>query len=226
MRSSRIMPCIALAAVLLPFILAAAAAADDPVTWEFDETTEGEDIYWTSPTAVRPDAAEYQGEYELSGVWVKIIIFIPIWVEVTDMIPPEYLSGSSTIAGPAPIVLFDAYVAYPEPPEEPGIAANLKIGLDADGYGSLAATDIVLGTLDLGEYGEVDLEGLRIAGQVTVTAIGTARPADINGDGVVDTADLLMLLADWGCTGDCVGDVDDDGDTDTNDLLLLLGDWG
>ncbi|MDY7107899.1 MAG: hypothetical protein SYC29_04605 [Planctomycetota bacterium] len=226
MRSNRIMLGLALAAMSLPFVFAALAAADDPVTWGFDETTEGEDVYWTSPTPVRPDAAEYQGEYELTGVWVKIIVFIPIWVEVTDQIPPEYLSGSDTIAGPAPIVLFDEHVVYPEPPEEPGIEAKLKIGLDANGYGYLEATDIVLGTLDLGEYGEVDLEGLRIAGTITVTAVGTYRPADINGDGVVNTADLLLLLADWGCTGTCEGDVDGDGDTDTNDLLLLLADWG
>jgi len=48
-------------------------------------------------------------------------------------------------------------------------------------------------------------------------------PADLDGDGDVDTADLLFLLGAWG-TPD--GDVDFDGDTDTADLLLLLGSWG
>jgi hypothetical protein len=48
-------------------------------------------------------------------------------------------------------------------------------------------------------------------------------PEDINGDGDVDTADLLFLLAAWG-TPD--GDVDGDGDTDTADLLALLAAWG
>jgi hypothetical protein len=48
-------------------------------------------------------------------------------------------------------------------------------------------------------------------------------PADFDGDGDVDTADLLHLLACWGT--DC-GDVDGDGDTDTADLLALLGAWG
>jgi hypothetical protein len=214
------------AAIVLPIGLTAGAAADDPVTWYFEETTEGEDVYWTSPTAVRPDAAEYLGEYELTGLWVKIIIFVPIWVEVTDLVPPEYLYGSDTIDGPAPIVLFDEYVVYPEPPEDPAIAANLKIGLSADGHGSLAATDIVLGIINLDPWGEIEIHGLRLAGRITVTAIGTYRPADINGDGAVNTTDLLLLLGDWGCVGDCVGDVDGDGDTDTNDLLLLLGDWG
>jgi hypothetical protein len=48
-------------------------------------------------------------------------------------------------------------------------------------------------------------------------------PADFDGDGDVDTADLLFLLGAWG-TPD--GDVDDDGDTDTADLLALLAAWG
>ena len=48
-------------------------------------------------------------------------------------------------------------------------------------------------------------------------------PADFDGDGDVDTADLLFLLGAWG-TPD--GDVDGDGDTDTADLLDLLGAWG
>jgi hypothetical protein len=48
-------------------------------------------------------------------------------------------------------------------------------------------------------------------------------PADFDGDGDVDTADLLHLLAAWG-TPD--GDVDGDGDTDTADLLALLAAWG
>lgn len=48
-------------------------------------------------------------------------------------------------------------------------------------------------------------------------------PADFDGDGDVDTADLLHLLGAWG-TPD--GDVDGDGNTDTMDLLSLLAAWG
>jgi hypothetical protein len=62
-----------------------------------------------------------------------------------------------------------------------------------------------------------------------------ARPVmgcvgDVNGDGVVDTADLLALLAAWGdCPDppqDCPADFDGDGDVDTADLLILLAHWG
>ncbi len=52
--------------------------------------------------------------------------------------------------------------------------------------------------------------------------------ADLNDDGVVDAADLAVLLGEWGTTVP-VGkgaDVDWDGDIDGADLAVLLGAWG
>ena len=51
-------------------------------------------------------------------------------------------------------------------------------------------------------------------------------PGDLDHDGDVDQADLGILLADWGCTSDCVGDLDGDDDTDQSDLGVLLAHWG
>jgi hypothetical protein len=49
-------------------------------------------------------------------------------------------------------------------------------------------------------------------------------PEDLNGDGIVNTADLLILLGNWGNAGD--GDIDGNGVVGTPDLLLLLAAWG
>lgn len=51
-----------------------------------------------------------------------------------------------------------------------------------------------------------------------------ASPADLNGDGVVDGADLGLLLVGWGGSG--AGDINGDGIVDGADLGLLLLDWG
>jgi len=50
-------------------------------------------------------------------------------------------------------------------------------------------------------------------------------PGDINGDNVINTADLLILLGEWGNT-DSYADVNGDGIVNTEDLLILLGNWG
>ena len=50
-------------------------------------------------------------------------------------------------------------------------------------------------------------------------------PGDIDGDGDVDTADLLALLAAWGNPGG-PADINGDGIVNTEDLLILLGNWG
>ncbi len=52
---------------------------------------------------------------------------------------------------------------------------------------------------------------------------------DIDGDGVVNVVDLLILLATWGdCPdpGDCFGDLDGNGTVDVIDLMMLLAAWG
>jgi uncharacterized protein (DUF2141 family) len=50
-------------------------------------------------------------------------------------------------------------------------------------------------------------------------------PADINNDGVIDTADLGILLGVFG-TPDPAADLNGDGIVDTADLGILLGEFG
>jgi hypothetical protein len=52
-----------------------------------------------------------------------------------------------------------------------------------------------------------------------------ANPADINGDGVVNAADLSALLVAWGATGG-PADINRDGRVDAADITALLQAWG
>ena len=49
---------------------------------------------------------------------------------------------------------------------------------------------------------------------------------DVNGDCYINTADLLLLLEQWGPCPLCPADLDMDGEVDTADLLTLLSNWG
>jgi hypothetical protein len=63
---------------------------------------------------------------------------------------------------------------------------------------------------------------------------GASPPGDLNGDGVVNVFDLLILLGAWGpcppaepgADGSCPADLHGDGAVDVFDLLILLGNWG
>ena len=53
-----------------------------------------------------------------------------------------------------------------------------------------------------------------------------ARPADLNTNGVVDGADLAILLGQWEQGASSPADLTDDGTVNGADLAVLLGDWG
>ena len=55
------------------------------------------------------------------------------------------------------------------------------------------------------------------------------RLGDLNDDGIVDAADLALLLGNWGpvdCAGGGCPDFNGDGVVDAADLAQLLGNWG
>jgi hypothetical protein len=60
---------------------------------------------------------------------------------------------------------------------------------------------------------------------VTVpTQQGSTTPGDVNGDGVVNGADLSAILSGWGLPG--ASDLNHDGTTNGADLSLVLSNWG
>jgi hypothetical protein len=48
---------------------------------------------------------------------------------------------------------------------------------------------------------------------------------DIDEDGTVDVADILILIAEWGDTGG-QSDLNNDGTVDVADILILIAAWG
>ena len=73
------------------------------------------------------------------------------------------------------------------------------------------------------------VDGIQSAGSVHIFDLTTPCLGDLNGDGSVGAADLLVLLASWGPCGDCndcPADLDHDCTVGASDLLLLLSNWG
>jgi serine protease len=59
-----------------------------------------------------------------------------------------------------------------------------------------------------------------------VVELGLTCPVDLSHDGVVDGADLAMMMGAWGACSNCVSDFDGSGVVDGADLAELLAAWG
>jgi glucose/arabinose dehydrogenase len=76
---------------------------------------------------------------------------------------------------------------------------------------------------------------VRIGGATAATGTGTmtitcaAPPAcapDVNGDNVVNVADLLAVIGNWGPCPGCAADVNNDDQVNVSDLLAVIAGWG
>lgn len=61
--------------------------------------------------------------------------------------------------------------------------------------------------------------------ELRIPACVPAIPGDVNGDGFVDFADALEILASWGPCPGCPADLDGSGTVDFLDLLEVLSNW-
>ena len=55
---------------------------------------------------------------------------------------------------------------------------------------------------------------------------GNGCPEDLDGSGVVDFADILVILSAWGPCDGCPEDLSGNGIIEFADILAVLGAWG
>ncbi|MEY3009533.1 MAG: hypothetical protein RLZZ314_175 [Bacteroidota bacterium] len=65
-----------------------------------------------------------------------------------------------------------------------------------------------------------------VANNYDVDAPPVGCPGDVTVDGWVTVADLLVMLAEFGCQQDCVVDANADGAVTVSDILMILGLFG
>ncbi len=80
---------------------------------------------------------------------------------------------------------------------------------------------------DAGSYtcGSYNSCGAQVSAGAVLTVEG-ACPADLDGNNVVDGADLAVMLTAWGACAQCASDITGDGTVGGEDLAVLLGSWG
>ena len=86
---------------------------------------------------------------------------------------------------------------------------------------ALTKLRFTVGDLNEGSIVEAAVDAIRIGYHYCNEP---ACPSDINGDSTVNVSDLLMVIDQWGLSGDA--DVTGDGVVDITDLLEVVGAWG
>lgn len=100
-----------------------------------------------------------------------------------------------------------------------GMFGSQWSGCDVDGDYAMTGPDGgVLFAMETADYGTGTSHAFCLESGVDCLA-------DLDGNGFVDVADLLLLLADFGCQTSCTADIDNDGQVGVTDVLALLGEF-
>jgi len=121
-------------------------------------------------------------------------------------------------------------IAFATSPAPAGSEFDLSWHRISGGGGMSAGGGFTLtGTIGQAEAGSHEGGGFALSGGFWAGAQfedGVDCPADLNGDGIVNSSDLLELLNSWGSCPGCAADLNNDGVVNSSDLLELLNAWG
>jgi hypothetical protein len=163
----------------------------------------------SNPAAWTGGQGPWLGLYKSSGIWR--------WVTLEPYAFTQWAPGEPNNSGDrARWWTADGAIRATwddQPSTNTAVASIVEYALaqDCNANGSPDARDIALGlSTDANSDGVPD-------------ECAPACPADIDGSGTIDAADLAALLGAWNTAA---GDLDGNGTTDAADLAALLGAWG
>jgi hypothetical protein len=176
------------------------------------------------------------GMFGADGGVIEVSADGAAWVEITGVLAD----------GPFPTLGYEdggPYDAVPGTietsftrPVDPALSMGDLLGLDLDAVRQLYAGAGGGAGVDLAGTGLASISYVRIsnppdgAGPLEIDAFSdvTAVPAgDVNGDGVVNFADILAVIGAWGACppGDCPADLSGNGVVGFEDILLVISGW-
>jgi hypothetical protein len=177
--------------------------AANPVTWTVDISTTGEDVFWTSPTAITTGLPEYDYSYEITNLTASV----PLFGDRDLLGLLDETSGSGTTTS-FPFGVLEETLDEPTS----GSSADIRVEVDSAGVGHASGTNIELGSFLGFPIRRVDL-------MATVSIIGIPA-GDYNRDGEVDASDYAVWRADFGSSSKLSADGNNNNAVDAADYVI------
>lgn len=142
-------------------VIALLGSTAQAVTWPFSLGTDGDPNGWTSLTTVETGAPQYDYNWELTEATLLVKFpEVPVPQEIPILGSLPETSGFGTEDG-LPFQIFDPI--NPLHIDQPGIVADIYLGVDPIGFGQGLITNVVLS-----KAGDGDVLGAKFAGNLTV----------------------------------------------------------
>ncbi len=201
-------------------------------------------IEWTTAEG----GLDTDSSFDLDGGdrWINVNTFDTAFVAGTTSSAPEHVSGEFDVSeNDWSIVIRDGDGAAVVAPTGEGsitfyqddVSDTNIFRYEDDPTSATVALGLYDDAASLSTFGALNMWTACPSGAIVTQDFSTLPDAncggeepgvlgDIDGDGVVDAADLAALLAAWGfCPRPCAADLDGDGDVDAGDLAILLAAW-
>jgi hypothetical protein len=178
----------------------AISRAENPAQWTISDATTGNDVFWTSPTAVDLGYPRYATTFE----YTRVNVFYALGsVDITDSLD----SSGTGVSDMLPVTLVDDVFTE----SITGTSATVNVVIDASGFGQISITDVDLGTIIIFPITRIEVDAnLAVTGLV---------PGDFDGNLIVDSFDLALWESAYGVSN--AADTNFDGESDGADFL----DW-
>jgi hypothetical protein len=183
--------------------------AANPVMWNVDISTTGEDVSWTSPTAITPGLPEYDYSYEITELTANVALFGNR--DLLGLLDETSGTGTTTAF---PFEVLEEMLDEPTT----NSSADIRIAVDAAGIGHASGTNI-----ELGSFLGLPIRGVDLMATVFILGIPTG---DYDRDGDVDAGDYAVWRSRFGSTVTPAADGNKNSVIDAADYVVWRNNLG